>query len=676
MSFELDLWDGFPILNKNFIKNQDILKRMYNILATFVSIEREYAISLKNIYEDNKNKFLGNGTVSKAMNVFFNFLNDEYELRKEHYLFIEDRILGAFNSHIIIQRKSFRESLNQYEELDKNFKTTLQQLLYNQENFLQKCKNLSAIIADLEFFKSNENINTNKKLLNSLEEKKKHNLKEVERTKNDYINILNKANKELDEYNKKIKKILKDSEGIFQTPIISMKYALINFTNNKIKMEQSIFQNLQNNCLKIFDDIDFNLDMKEFIKENATKKFPYQKFEFVNYKSSSINIKDLIKEHNNDLFTIDEKYINKNKIIQNIKNFISNCEEIKYKPAENIDNNMLKNLETIKNLVDNIWKNKPLNDKEKLHLQNFIKSNDRNNPLYFIKCLNTYRARGEFLIGEEAYNNLVNLFNLIIDQKNLSEDGEIMKNILMLSLTFYKISNKNQNEPKIHIQKGIENNPKINKCDIWDTVIKYCLLIQDKKKINESESEKKMRENNLSIFALNTLVSYLCNMKMFNIKDEIYNETKNYFVSVYNLDEKIVNQNVDVFMKEYNNQEKRNDANPIGGVDDSKLEKVPLNEIKNEDNKNELDKIDNDIKNNLNNNELNNGNLNNNNNDNKINELINNNKENDNKKDLDNNDNDNKELINNEGNNNKEEIEKNNIENIEENNNINTEDKQ
>ncbi len=173
MSFELDLWDGFPILNKNFIKNQDILKRMYNILATFVSIEREYAISLKNIYEDNKNKFLGNGTVSKAMNVFFNFLNDEYELRKEHYLFIEDRILGAFNSHIIIQRKSFRESLNQYEELDKNFKTTLQQLLYNQENFLQKCKNLSAIIADLEFFKSNENINTNKKLLNSLEEKKK-----------------------------------------------------------------------------------------------------------------------------------------------------------------------------------------------------------------------------------------------------------------------------------------------------------------------------------------------------------------------------------------------------------------------------------------------------------------------------------------------------------------------
>ena len=678
MSFELDLWDGFPILNKNFIKNQDILKRMYNILATFVSIEREYAISLKNIYEDNKNTFLGSGTVNKAMNVFFNYINVEYELRKEQYSLIEDRILAAFNSHIIIQRKSFRENLNKYEEIDKKFKTTLQQLLYNQENFLQKCKNLSSIIADLEFFKSNENINTNKKLLNSLEEKKKHNLKEVERTKNDYINILNIANKELEEYNKTTKKILKDSEGIFQTPIMSMKYALITFTNNKIKMEQSIYEHLQNNCIKVFEGIDFNLDMKEFIKENATKKFPYQKFEFVNYKSSSINIKDLIKEHKNDLFTIDEKYINKNKIIQNIKNFLSNCEEIKYKPAENIDNNILKNLETIKNLVDNIWKNKPLEEKEKVQLQNFIKSSDRNNPLYFIKCLNTYRARGSFLIGEDAYNTLVNLFNLIIDQKNLSEDGEIMKNILMFALTFYKISNKNQNEPKIHIQKGIENHPKINKCDIWDTVIKYCLLIQDKKKINESESEKKIRENNMNIFALNTLVSYLCNMKLFNIKDEIYNETKNYFVSVYNLDEKIVNENVDVFMKEYNNQEKINDSNSIGGVDDSKIEKKSLNEIKNEDNKNELDKIDNNINNNeINNeinNELNNVNLNNNN-EIKNNELIINEKENDNKKDLDNNENNNKELIINEGNDNKKEIEKNNIENIKENNNIKIEEK-
>ena len=673
MSFELDLWDGFPILNKNFIKNQDILKRMYNILSTFVSIEREYAISLKNIYEDNKNTFLGSGTVSKAMNVFFNFLNDEYELRKEQYSFIEDRLLAAFNSHIIIQRNSFRENLNNYEELDKKFKTTLQQLLYNQENFLQKCKNLSVSIADLEFFKSNENINTNKKLLNSLEEKKKYNLKEVERTKNDYINILNIANKELGEYNKKIKKILKDSEGIFQTPIISMKYALLNFTNNKIKMEQSICQNLQNNCIKVFEEIDFNLDMKEFIKENATKKFPYQKFEFVNYKTSSINIKDLIKEHKNDLFTIDEKYMNKNKIIQNIKNFLSNCEEIKYKPVENIDNTILKNLDTIKKLVDNIWKNKPLEEKEKSQLYNFIKSNDRNNPLYFIKCLNTYRARGNFLIGEEAYNNLIDLFNLIIDQKNLSEDGEIMKNILMFALTFYKISNKNQKEPKIHIQKGIENNPKINKCDIWDTVIKYCLLIQDKKKINESESEKKIRENNLNIIALNTLVSYLCNMKLFNIKDDVYNETKNYFVSVYNLDEKIVNENVDVFMNEYKNSEKINETNSIGGIDDSKLEKMPLNEIKNDNNKNELEKIDNNINNNLNNNEKNTGNLNNNN-ENKNNELINNDKENDNKKDINNNEN-NKKLIINEGNDNGKEKEKINIENINENNNIYKEEK-
>ena len=94
-----------------------------------------------------------------------------------------------------------------------------------------------------------------------------------------------------------------------------MRYTLINFTTNKLKLEQNIYENLQNNCVKVFKEINFDKDMKEFIKENATKKFPYQKFEFVNYKTSSLNIKDLLKNHNNDLFTVDEKYLNKNKIM-------------------------------------------------------------------------------------------------------------------------------------------------------------------------------------------------------------------------------------------------------------------------------------------------------------------------------------------------------------------------
>ena len=205
MSFELDLWDGFSILNNNFIKSQDMLKHMYNILATFVSIEREYSINLKNLYEDNKNNFLDNGTVGKAMNVFFKFLNDEYELRKEQYSFIEDKLLAPFHSNIIMHRKSFRDNLNKYEESEKTFNLTIQELIFSQEKFLNKCKDLCSSIADIEFFKNNENINSNKKLLNSLEERKKQNLKDVERAKNEYVNILNTANKELEEYNKKTK---------------------------------------------------------------------------------------------------------------------------------------------------------------------------------------------------------------------------------------------------------------------------------------------------------------------------------------------------------------------------------------------------------------------------------------------------------------------------------------
>ena len=77
----------------------------------------------------------------------------------------------------------------------------------------------------------------------------------------------------------------------------------------------------------------------------------------------------------------------------------------------------------------------------------------------------------------------------------------------------------------------------------------------------------------MSVYALNTLVSYLYNMKLFNVKEEILNETKNYFISVYNLDEKIVNENINVFMKEYDIENKENKINSIE-VDDSKLERM------------------------------------------------------------------------------------------------------
>ena len=135
MSFELDLWDGFSILNNNFIKSQDMLKHMYNILATFVSIEREYSINLKNLYEDNKNNFLDNGTVGKAMNVFFKFLNDEYELRKEQYSFIEDKLLAPFHSNIIMQRNSFRDNLNKYEESEKNQFNNIRIIIFSRKFF-------------------------------------------------------------------------------------------------------------------------------------------------------------------------------------------------------------------------------------------------------------------------------------------------------------------------------------------------------------------------------------------------------------------------------------------------------------------------------------------------------------------------------------------------------------
>ena len=52
-----------------------------------------------------------------------------------------------------------------------------------------------------------------------------------------------------------------------------MRYTLINFTTNKLKLEQNIYENLQNNCIKVFKEINFNIDMKELLKKIQQKNF-------------------------------------------------------------------------------------------------------------------------------------------------------------------------------------------------------------------------------------------------------------------------------------------------------------------------------------------------------------------------------------------------------------------
>jgi hypothetical protein len=47
-----------------------------------------------------------------------------------------------------------------------------------------------------------------------------------------------------------------------------------------------------------------------------------------------------------------------------------------------------------------------------------------------------------------------------------------------------------------------------------------------------------------------TVISYLCDLKQFSDDEKVYQDVKNFYVSVYKLDENTVNQSVENYMKD------------------------------------------------------------------------------------------------------------------------------
>jgi hypothetical protein len=90
-----------------------------------------------------------------------------------------------------------------------------------------------------------------------------------------------------------------------------------------------------------------------------------------------------------------------------------------------------------------------------------LSNKDHNEYLdYFIKILNHDRSIGNFLLDENGYKMLVNIFNFIL--VNYKTNNNFIKNIILLSQTFYKMENQ---KTKIYILNGLKNHAAFNNAD-------------------------------------------------------------------------------------------------------------------------------------------------------------------------------------------------------------------
>jgi hypothetical protein len=452
------------------------------------------------------------------------------------------------------------------------------------------------------FISDQSNFNKRKKLIDK-----------INQNKSEYLSILYSSNIDLEQYNIRSNQILNDLENKYETTLDLLKWSLINYANNKIVLYDKV-NNLYKTILKnYFTNIDDKQELQNFIRKYVTKEFPISKFEFIPYKLNTINIK-LFKEEErkrnpnecNKKINLIKKFFTDNKLVSNIDlkeqnneltssrscapnniSIISSSikkligldkdaikkhpktakkgrnisQELNYTSINNINNkfnqkdreNQLKNNATyIEFFIDKLMIKKGETKRNEIDkFKNIFLINKNENSIYFdsfINALNEYRAKGKYVIFDLSYDILVEVFKFMLD--NFTEYDNLLKNLLILSQTFCKLSPNS--DKKIYIQKGIRNHKIFSSSKLWHRVINYTLgqYIYNKDltvKVDKEEIDKK-----LHILAQNTLIAYLCDLKCFTDDENVFDEVKKFYCEIYKLDENEIDNNVQISHDEMN----------------------------------------------------------------------------------------------------------------------------
>ena len=606
MSFSIDLWNGFDLLKNKYNSTYNKVQILYNILITFINMEKDYSKNLDILYKDKTGQIKEEFLLEQSFIQLIENIKEQSEYHKKHIDFVSKYLVIPLKE-VIDQQKSVFQLFTENTKNLENFEKSKNILILKEEKYHNSCRELTNYFIANDSKMLNNSISNDKSMFN----KRQKLVDKINDNKKEYISMLYEANIDLDQYNTKTNQILNDLENKYESILDLLKWSLINYTNNKIVLYDKT-NNLYKTALqKYFTNINCNEEMMNFIKSNLTKQFPVFKFDFIPYKLNNINI-NLFKENErknnlnecNKKINLIKKFFTDNQLINNTipkeennesnntnnknnnsvitnslkklisiekeaikktpvapKRFRNISQELNYNSLNNISNRfvlkdreaqMKANITYIEFFIDKLMLKKNETKKQETEkFRNIFLLNRNENCIYFdtfIKTLNEYRARGKYMLCNNTYDILVEIFTFMLD--SFPEQDNLLKNLLILSQTFYYM--KQNSEKKIYIQKGIKNHKIFSTFKLWHRVINYTLGQNVNNKDIAQKTDKEEMNKKLQILAFNTLITYLCDLKCFTDDKQVFEDVKKYYCEIYKLNEKEVQTSVDVSHDEMN----------------------------------------------------------------------------------------------------------------------------
>ena len=207
-----------------------------------------------------------------------------------------------------------------------------------------------------------------------------------------------------------------------------------------------------------------------------------------------------------------------------------NNEENKNISNNNDDNN---NIET-----ENKNENNSITQEEVEELSKLI--DDKSNRFVFLRNINTFRKYGQFEIPEREFNIICDLFNKIADKIKKENDYDSLKNIIILSKTYYKL----ENNKKIYIQEIIKKNQLFKEKEVWEDYVNSSILKEVQKHLNNDikdpslrDSQKLMEKDKYSKIIFAQILPLINNMITYELNDDIIKSISQTLISYYKIDE-------------------------------------------------------------------------------------------------------------------------------------------
>jgi hypothetical protein len=185
-------------------------------------------------------------------------------------------------------------------------------------------------------------------------------------------------------------------------------------------------------------------------------------------------------------------------------------------------------------------------------LINFIKILEYRS--YFLFVLTNQRTRGIFKMKEKLFDEIITIFNAILDLAEKEKNFENARNCMILSQTFFKEVEVNEEEvEKIYLMEDLKKNKWITNISFWKEFIELDIS-QEKQKFEEEQKKKNIPPNNNRIKQIyfSKIITQSNNMKMFGLPKSDVISISDFFMKKYEVPDdfrKIIENNTEEIYK-------------------------------------------------------------------------------------------------------------------------------